>query len=96
MKLNEAIADWWLTNARAKHGHPPVSEGVTIPEQQQGGMSTLAKVALSAVAGGALATGAGYLAPLLSGEEKTEAVQTTTQGDGSLYQYLEDQGYHLP
>lgn len=33
MKLTDAVVNWWLTNARIKHGHPPADDVETPPRK---------------------------------------------------------------
>lgn len=100
MKLNEAIAEWWLRNACIRHGHPPTDNRVTIPEpkQEPAAMSNAAKIAAALIVG-AGGVGAAHYMGWLPGTE-TQAVVAPAdpqpQNDASLYQYLEDNGAHLP
>jgi hypothetical protein len=106
MTLNQQIAKWWLRNAMIRHGHPPESIPVldTNPTPPPAATattastaSTLAKLAIPALL--AATTGAGGLAAYnwwTSPSDPPVATQPTTPNDGSLYQYLEDNGYHLP
>lgn len=101
MKLNEKVAEWFLRNARIKHGHPVGDDSVII--ERATGMGPVATVALATIAG------AGGLAALqqtgwLGGDTANEtavvgeapAYEPPVASDASLYQYLEDRGYHLP
>lgn len=102
MNVNERVVEWFLRNARIKHGHPVGDDTVTI--ERTTGMGPVASVALAALAG------AGGLAALqhtgwLGAEsdnagavvlENAPEYQPPAPSDASLYQYLEDRGYHLP
>lgn len=100
MNINEGITNWWLNNARIKHGHPPESP-VTIPMQEAPPMqstsetSTWKKWVLPTLATMALGVGGAAVTNWWLGDEKPAEPQPTTEQSGSLYQYLEDGGYHL-
>jgi hypothetical protein len=108
MLSNEMLKNihWWRKNASIRHGHPPdiASQPVEIVETTEKAPSLMgffAKTALATLVGG----GAGAaLVMALSGyffpSEKTEAppavIQEVPSQYNSLYQFLEDNGLHLP
>ena len=82
-RYNDAVAAWWVRNAEIRHGHLPRTESVV-----GDGKSWLLPALLGLVLGG-VGVGVVPLAlDLLSGDESVKS--------GSLYQYLEDSGKHLP
>lgn len=97
MRAVDAIRDWWLTNARIRHGHPP---GTPTTSAARGWAGPLAGIAALAASGGL-----GFVASQWAEATRSTAVERevaepdATEGPsppGSLYQYLEDNGYHLP
>lgn len=95
MTFRDAVGNWWLTNARIKHGHPP--DGPANQPQETQPMSNWKKTALAALASAVV--GGGVAAPLaawwLSDSEQPAVERPSEQQSGSLYQYLEDNGYHV-
>ena len=92
MKAIDAIRDWWLTNARIRHGHPPGS-----PTVSGGGPSRSPGLALGLAATLLASSGLGFAASQwLAGGEGSPPAAAASVGEGSLYQYLEDNGFHLP
>jgi hypothetical protein len=103
MTLNQQIAKWWLRNAMIRHGHPPESIPVLdVPEPTQPATTStagaIAKWAIPALL--AATTGAGGVAAYnwWTGAKPAEVKPETPAAEqsGSLYQYLEDNGFHLP
>lgn len=101
MNIQEGVTNWWLNNARIKHGHPPDAP-VTIPPQEASSMqstsetSTWKKWVLPTLATMALGVGGAAVTNWWMSDTPAEPQpQPTTEQSGSLYQYLEDSGYHL-
>lgn len=94
MNAKESVVNWWLTNARIKHGHPPDSPATLEQPVSDDSGWNLKKTALTALATALLGAGGGLAAGWwFSGDEQPQA--PTQQQSGSLYQYLEDNGYHV-
>ncbi len=93
MKISEAVAQLFLNNARMKHGVPANSDAAAQPEKTLGPNAKTAVTALALFGG---FSAADYMGWLPTGQEATEAAPVAEGSDGSLYQYLEDHGYHLP
>lgn len=94
MNLPDAVATWWVRNAEIRHGHIPAIGKVSAGTQQSTGDWKKWLLPLLLAAG----TGAGVAAlPWLTGSDETQQVETQpAEQSGSLYQYLEDNGLHLP
>jgi hypothetical protein len=110
MKVADAIATWWIRNAEIRHGHIPAIGNVEMPAgtatTAASGGESLLKKSIPLIAGTVL--GAGGLAGLPSLLEWWQWSPPVAQAPadipappaiektGSLYQYLEDRGDHLP
>lgn len=98
MNVKEAVANWWLTNARIKHGHPSTVAATLDKEAEvadSSGEWNWKKTAITALATALLGAGGGLAASWWMGEDETPPPAPTQQQSGSLYQYLEDNGYHV-
>ncbi len=108
MKVADAVATWWIKNAEIRHGHVPSIGDVVVPGSAptpSAGGSLLSRVLpllLSGVVGAGGVAALPWLADLfgkdapavVSPEPATPSV--AAEKSGSLYQYLEDRGDHLP
>lgn len=96
MSIAKPIADWWLTNARIKHGHPsngPMMPDGTPPASKPKWLAP-ALVAASLI-GGPIAGGLATWWMTRNADQPTQAVGEPAEKSGSLYQYLEDGGFHV-
>lgn len=98
MKLKDAIATYWLRLASARHGIlPPIdsvmADAPTAPKVA-GLASKLLPLAGAALLGGGL-TAAPWLMGLIGGDMDVSPPAQINR-EGSLLQYLEDRGDHLP
>lgn len=91
MTLKDTIGNWWVTNARIKHGHPPAEPAASEPQAS----SSWKKTAIAAVASALIGGGVG--APLAAWwfSDSEPSASEPAEQSGSLYQYLEDNGFHV-
>ena len=92
MRAVDAIRDWWRTNARIRHGQPP---GAPPTSASPRGWAGLALGMTAIAASGGLGFAASQWASRTPPASRVEA-EPAHASPGSLYQYLEDNGYHLP
>lgn len=112
MRINQAVAAWFLRNARIKHGHPPLETPIDaepVPQRRDApDYYGYAKAGVVAAAAGALGwiaaeRNSGSPVPPAPAPVTQPATQpqpwpdaTPADRSGSLYQYLEDNRWHLP
>lgn len=95
-EVKNKIAEWWLRNASIRHGHIPdnvMQETQATETPATAEKSLAAKLAPYALAAGGLA--AGLTLPTWWDWFKGDTPAPTTEQTGSLYQHLEDGGYHV-
>ena len=100
MKYLDALATFWQRNAEIRHGHLPRTGDVQGPVAAAG-QSLLAKslpyIVTTLLGGGGVAAVPWLLDLFVGRDDPPAVVQPAEQEkDGSLYQYLEDRGDHLP
>lgn len=97
-KLKDVVAEWWVENARIRNGHPPRDEKISAPVVSSNGSSglmgkLLPGLALASLLG--LPIG-GYLLGSNSKDEDVPPPAVEPQvRDGSIYQYIQDNNWHL-
>lgn len=101
MKLTDKIGEFFLMNAAVKAGLPKGSFGATTTTEETAvgvkqptpawktALITAAATALLGAGGGAVASW------WMTDEEPQQPAAPTQEQSGSLYQYLEDGGFHL-
>lgn len=100
MKYLDALATFWQRNAELRHGHLPRVGDVQGPVPTAPSLlSKAVPLVLSAVLGGGGMAAVPFVVDWIKGGAETPpavAAPEAQERDGSLYQYLEDEGMHLP
>ena len=100
MKYLDALATFWQRNAEIRHGHLPRTGDVQVPSQAVPGgdslMSKLAPYVAAAAIGGGATMATPFVLDLFKDDPPVQQQAVPQDRDGSLFQYLEDRGDHLP